>query len=103
MTVSTRLLSAVRPATWAAARGTGVSASISTTDSISAAGKATFSPARRTISICAMASALPAERAEQGGAVVTVDASVLATGFLELGAQAYDPRIALGGGRGLVL
>src|SRR3712207_5437426 len=94
MTVSTRLRRAARPATWPAAPGTGVRASISTTDSTSAAGSAIRSPASLTMRRSSATAALPPRRgiAGQGGeqrlAVVAVNAVLLALG---LGAEADDP------------
>ena len=64
-----------------AARGAGVMPSSSTTASTSAAGKAMRRPARRTISSSSAIGSRPfaaprLERAEQGGAVVAIDAVV---------------------------
>src|SRR5829696_7568562 len=105
ITVSTRLRSADRPATWPAARGAGVIPSSSTTPSTSAAGKAMRRPAIWTMSSrsailpafrCGLAAAGrgPAQRADEGDAVVTIDAVVILAG--KLGTRA-DPH-HLGGG-----
>ena len=61
MTVRTRLRRAESPATWAAARGTGISVSSSTTASTAAACKATRSPAIVTTSRRLVHLAAPAE------------------------------------------
>src|SRR6185503_7528660 len=90
ITVSTRLRNAERPATWGAAQGAGVIPSSSTTPSTRSAGKAIRRPARRPMrssSAMALASFDAAqdrfrggERADQGGAVVAVDALALGRG-----------------------
>src|SRR5688500_17342121 len=110
MTVSTRLRSADRPATWPAARGAGVIPSSSTTPSTSAAGKAMRRPASRTMSSrsailaafrCGLATARrrAAQRADQRDSVVTVDAVVILAG---LGTRA-DPHHLAGGDAALGL
>src|SRR5437764_1872325 len=94
ITVRTRLRSADRPATWGAARGTGINDTSSTTDSTAAAGSATRSWAMVTTSSssftcpsvrCCSFSAPRSgalERHQQSGAVVAVDAEILlARGF----------------------
>src|SRR3954470_15776254 len=83
ITVSTRLRRAARPATWPAAPGMGVSESISTTESPSAAGRPTRSPPSRTMSRSSATAAPPlgeafaGKRGEQALAVVAMDAVVL--------------------------
>src|SRR5947199_9332949 len=85
ITVSTRLRKAARPATWAAAPGAGVIPSSSTTASTCEAGKAIRRPPRRAMRrSSAMAAALrcgAAQRADQGRAVVAIDAFVAGAGL----------------------
>src|SRR3954464_13534205 len=92
MTGSTRLRRAARPATCGAAQGAGVIPSSSTTASTLAAGKAMRRPPRRAMrrssAIGAAFRRIAAERADQGGAVVAVDA-LLAGAGLRTRAQAY--------------
>src|SRR3954469_12302912 len=91
MTVSTRLRRAARPATCGAAQGAGVMPSSSTTASILDAGKATRRPQRRAMrkssAIGGPFRSAAAERPDQGGAVVTVDA-VVAGAVVRMGAEA---------------
>src|SRR4051794_37949981 len=99
ITVRTRLRSADRPATWGAARGTGIRVSSSTTDSTAAAGSATRScaivttssssftcPSLRYCSFSAPRSGA-LERHQQAGAVVAVDAEIFLARRFGLGTK----------------